>query len=336
MPLTTRDSLMIDLTYSDEQSQVASSIQALVTREFPLRRLATPAGGGDLDKWALMAGQGWFGLGLPGDRGGIGYGPVEETILLQQAARGLVTPSLLATILAVRAADALNDAPLRDALLAGDSRAALAFGTAGDGSGRAIQAEGADVFLSWDASGLQLIDARAVTMEPRGSADPSLTLHRFIAPGNGVRRCEDPALVDLAELCAAAVLLGIAEETAARATDYAGTREQFGQPIGRFQSIKHICAEMATRAEALRAQVCYAAIMLDAGTPMAPAEVSAARLVARDYAWLNCEANIQVHGAIGFTQEFDAHFFLKRANLMNLAGPARADSGRMLMARAAG
>ncbi|MGJ3627928.1 acyl-CoA dehydrogenase family protein [Sphingomonas sp. MMS24-JH45] len=120
-------------------------------------------------------------------------------------------------------------------------------------------------------------------------------------------------------LLLSAYLTGVAQASTAMAVAYAGTREQFGQPIGAFQAVKHICADMATRAAAAEAQTFFAAATFGRGADDG-AEVAAARLLAADAALANAKANIQVHGGMGFTAECDAHLLLKRAHLVARLG----------------
>jgi alkylation response protein AidB-like acyl-CoA dehydrogenase len=112
----------------------------------------------------------------------------------------------------------------------------------------------------------------------------------------------------------AAMAAGIARATTDLAVAYATERYQFDRPIGSFQAIKHILADMLVRSEVARAAADAAAVLLDdpeAGD--AERAVAAAKVVAGDAAVRNAEACIQVHGGMGFTWEAQPHFFLKRA-----------------------
>jgi alkylation response protein AidB-like acyl-CoA dehydrogenase len=99
----------------------------------------------------------------------------------------------------------------------------------------------------------------------------------------------------------------------ALATDYATQRVQFGQPIGKFQAIKHHLATVAVKIEFARPLVLRAAHALQHGHDRAPLHVSHAKVAATDAAMLAAETAIQVHGAMGYTYEVDLHFWMKRA-----------------------
>jgi alkylation response protein AidB-like acyl-CoA dehydrogenase len=113
------------------------------------------------------------------------------------------------------------------------------------------------------------------------------------------------------------MLLGIAEATQELATEYARRREQFGRPIGAFQAVKHLCADMFVRQELARAAVWAAGATLDlpeVGNP--ERAVAAAKLLAGEAAARNARACLQVHGGMGFTWELPVHYYLKRAAVL--------------------
>jgi alkylation response protein AidB-like acyl-CoA dehydrogenase len=113
----------------------------------------------------------------------------------------------------------------------------------------------------------------------------------------------DPVVV----LLSAAEQLGSASRTCEPAVQHARAREQFGQPVGAFQAIKHLCAGTPMRVETARAAVYAAAVTAD------PADIAAARLLADEAAVREARDCLQVHGGMGLTWESDVHLPLKRA-----------------------
>jgi len=97
---------------------------------------------------------------------------------------------------------------------------------------------------------------------------------------------------------------------------YAKVREQFGQPIGSFQAIRHKCAEMLLSVENSHAAVYYAAWALDAKAEDAALAASVAKSYVSEAARHVCGEAIQVHGGIGFTWEYDLHLYMKRAKAL--------------------
>jgi alkylation response protein AidB-like acyl-CoA dehydrogenase len=115
---------------------------------------------------------------------------------------------------------------------------------------------------------------------------------------------------------AAAVMLGAARKCMDMSVEYAKVREQFGQPIGSFQAIKHACAEMLVEVENAHGATYYAAWALDAAAPDAGLAASVAKAYVGEAARKVCGSAIQVHGGIGFTWEYDLHLYFKQAKFM--------------------
>ena len=119
-------------------------------------------------------------------------------------------------------------------------------------------------------------------------------------------------------LLVAAYQVGMAQRCVEAATAYGLARHQFGRPVGSFQAVKHLLADMAVRAEVARAAVDAAACVLDdPGTGAADRAVRGAKLLAGEAALANAKGSLQVHGGIGFTWDVDVHLYLKRAWLLN-------------------
>jgi len=133
-------------------------------------------------------------------------------------------------------------------------------------------------------------------------------------PGQAGRLLE--GLLRRGAVGAAAEMLGAARRCLDMAVGYAKVREQFGQPIGSFQAIRHKCAEMLLEVENSHSAVYYAAWALDAGAEDGPLAASVAKAYVGDAARRVCGEAIQVHGGIGFTWEYDLHLYFKRAKAL--------------------
>jgi alkylation response protein AidB-like acyl-CoA dehydrogenase len=111
--------------------------------------------------------------------------------------------------------------------------------------------------------------------------------------------------------------VGVATGALQMAVNYAGQREQFGHPIGQFQAIKHMCAEMLVDVESAAALASSLARSADNGDDLAlPAAM--AKALGSDVAFAVAARTIQVHGGIGFTWEHDAHLYYRRAKSSEL------------------
>ncbi|MFI8961580.1 acyl-CoA dehydrogenase family protein [Streptomyces sp. NPDC053493] len=270
----------MDFRLTDDQQALRRGVRALLDRRFDRTALrAAVDAGGVLDRelWRELGAAGFFALRLPEEAGGVGLGLPEAVLLFEEAGRALLPGPLVATHLA-----------------------------AGEVPGAA---EGEVVVTAVDEGGLVewLDEADVVLGSVEGavavrSVDPLTPLHRL--PGTGPA---DAALRPVAGLLTAAEQVGSAARTTELAVAHARTRAQFGQPIGGFQAVKHLCAQMLVRTEVARVAVYAAAVTAD------PVEIAGARLLA-DEAAVGCARDcLQVHGGMGFTWEADVHLHLKRA-----------------------
>jgi alkylation response protein AidB-like acyl-CoA dehydrogenase len=256
---------------------------------------------------ARLAGWGWFGVGLPEADGGLGLGVAEETLLAFEAGRFLLPPLVLATTLAARLCGEAD----REVMLAGETRAALALIVQGE----VLAFDGADAafVVAFDGDNIRLALATGFEGAAIAGFDETVETRRGTLDAASTLAAKPAAH---ARLLVAAMLAGMARAACDLAVEYAKIREQFGQPIGAFQAVKHICADMGLRAYAAEAQVKMAAAAAADAPGIAPREIAAACLTALRGAIANAEDAIQVHGGIGFTADCDAHVYLKRAHLL--------------------
>ncbi|MFJ4960923.1 acyl-CoA dehydrogenase [Streptomyces sp. NPDC088729] len=314
-----------------------------------------------------LAEQGLTGLHLPEEYGGGGGTLLDLAVVLEEAAYASLPGPHLATALTAavlhraagpdRGPDGEAGGLLRD--LAGGSRTAavaLAPGTLTatpvDGGHRldgtappVLTADAADLLLlpAATAAGPRwfLVDATAagLTVRPHRSVDPTRPTAEVRADAVAVpaRRTlpADPALLrDLAAVLLSADACGTAARSLDTAVEHATVREQFGRPIGRFQAVKHLCADMLLRLEQARALTWDAARAVD-GDPGARSLTAALAAATAPEAAYSCAKDaIQILGGTGFTWEHDAHLQLRRAVLARqLLGTA--DAHRLRAARLA-
>ncbi len=325
----------MDLLPDEAQQEILSSTAAFLAGELPVARLRENGGPERIadPQWRRFAELGWFGLGLAEEQGGIGFTLAEEAILFRELGRALAPISLLATAIAARCSALAGDNARRDALIGGalragwaEPRGAVEIGARVRGSFRLIDSDGAELSIALGDAGAALLDLRALAPRAVASIDRSVPLADLEAEAPAL--CFIPAsredLPRRAAVLAAAMLAGLAEAARDDAARYAAERVQFGRPIGVFQAIKHRCADMAVRCEAAWTQTAYAALALRDGLAGAPFQVAAAKALAAQAALENAAANVQVHGGYGFTVEYDAQLFVKRAHVLDRIAGARA------------
>jgi alkylation response protein AidB-like acyl-CoA dehydrogenase len=326
--------------FSEQQTEFRDAVRQVLGKECTTNHLRAayehPEARGA--RWATLTELGVVGLTVPEDRGGLGLGPVDLVLLLEEAGRvALPEPLLETTALAVPLLVELGESGRLDAIASGSLSAAVADPSRP--SAPVAGADGADllVLTSGTAEGgdleLHLVEASSVTVEPVGSLDPTrrLGLPRW-TPGPDTRVLAGAdaaaalaALSDRAAVATAAVLLGLTERMIDIAATYAKERQQFGRPIGSFQAVKHLLAGAQVRLEFARPVVYGAAWALDTASPDAARAASVAKAYASDAATEAARVSLQVHGAIGYTWECDLQLFLKRAWALSEAWGSAAD-----------
>ena len=158
-----------------------------------------------------------------------------------------------------------------------------------------------------------------------GWLDPGSGEATVLGGGEAVR-----AFVDRGATAYAAELLGGAQRLLDMSVEYAKDRVQFDKPIGSFQAVKHRLADMLVDVEGMRSTVYWAAWCIGAADPEAHVAASTAKTWCSDASKRVMSSALQVHGGIGFTWEHDLHFFMKRAQLDQLAfGDASAHRARL-------
>jgi len=175
-----------------------------------------------------------------------------------------------------------------------------------------------DRLLTLSDDGIREIRASSILgVEADWPLDPLSPAHRVDSLPEGEligTAIEASTLLNELTLLTAAQQVGLASALVDMSVGYAITREQFGRPIGSFQAVKHMCAEMAVKAEVARAAVQAAAcIMDDPNTGDAMRSLHGAKIVAGEAAIMNGRTATQVYGGMGFTWEVDVHLYLKRA-----------------------
>jgi len=291
---------------------------------------------GDPDAWrpvyARLADLGLFGVAVPEDRGGAGGSIEELCAMVEEAAKALVPGPVATTALATLL---LDDPEALTALASGERFAGVAlegnvqFDTEPSGASRASgtvswvpgAADGGVLLLPSGENWLLVeTGSDGVQVEPLRATDFSRPLARVVltsAPATVVAVSRE-RVENLAATVLAAEAAGVTRWALDTGVAHAKVREQFGKPIGSFQAVKHLCAEMLCRAEQAEVAAADAArAAADSGDSGARQFAIAAALAASvgiAAAKANVKDCIQVLGGIGCTWEHDAHLYLRRAH----------------------
>jgi 3-oxochol-4-en-24-oyl-CoA dehydrogenase len=307
---------------------------------------------------------GWLGILVPSSVGGLGLGLTELALVLEQAGRGLVCePIGLAAIAAAALAqghaphpmlrramrgDALVIPALQESVHDGDPLAPGMQAT-GDraprltGTKTSVCADGAHGFLvsasspngtalyyvARDAPGVRV--ATASTVDGRNLATLMLKdAPADLVPARQSSRSAVEALTDLGLIALSAELLGVMQGAQELTFEYLRVRKQFGKPIGSFQALQHKAVDIYVKTETTRSLIYQVAAVNDPYR-IDPALAVAVKAKTSEDALAVTQTCIQLHGAIGFTDEHDIGLYLKRTMLLSsLFGNAAAQRRRYI------
>ena len=332
----------MDFELTEEQAALREVSRGMLAANCPphlVRSLASAGAGTDDKLWQRAAELGWTGLAVPAEHDGAGQGLVELCLVAEEIGRAAAPGPFTDTALIALALARSGQEGLLPALAAGQLKASWAHhgsvAGSGDGgelvlSGRATAVQAATA-ADWllvtvardEGTCLVLLERARACVEARRTLDETRRWYDVIVDGVRVPAADvvtaDPAqvqwLTDAAAVLTAADALGVGERLLEMTVGHVKVREQFGSPLGSFQSVKHKVAGMLTTLKGARAATYYAAMALDAGVPGATASASAAKaFTAEGVATLAGEA-LQAHGGIGFTWEHDLHLYLRRAKV---------------------
>ncbi|WP_067180457.1 acyl-CoA dehydrogenase family protein [Microtetraspora niveoalba] len=291
-----------------------------------------------LTLWRTLAEAGVLAVAVPEAAGGAGPLPVELVTAFHELGRHAAPGPLAESVAVAALLDRLAPEDLvvtpgtADGWLAGIAEggtvATLALPPAVP---YALDADAADVVLTVDGDELRV----AVPGEVRASLDPARRLFSVeggdvVASGPSVRTAAEAAR-DMGALAAAAQLVGVGRALLDVSVAYAGARRQFGRPIGEFQAVKHHLANALVGLEYARPLVHGAA--LSHGSPDFSRDVSAAKVAASEAAYAAAKIALQVHGAIGYTDEYDPSLWIRKARALHSAwGSPSAHRARVLAA----
>ena len=296
----------------------------------------------DAGLWSKLAEQGFTGIITPEEYGGMGLGKVELILLLEEAGYALLPGPFFSTVaLAVPVIDALATAAQKKKYLepvgAGKARSTVALVESSgswDVASLELSATGdkltgtklfvtdaavADFIIVVARSGVFVVDAKApgLKIEPMKGMDLTRKIYSVEFKNTPAEKLGSSGdlnkALGIATTALCAEMVGGMQRTLETTVAYAKTRKQFGKPIGIFQAVQHLCADMYLETESSRSAAYYASWALEENAPDAAAAVSVAKMYASDASRTVGNRGIQVHGGMGFTWENDLHLYYRRA-----------------------
>jgi alkylation response protein AidB-like acyl-CoA dehydrogenase len=339
----------LDFEFSEDQELLRATVRRFLTERAPIayvREMLDDERGTTDDVWSGLIALGATGLLVPEVHGGAGMGMVDMAVVLEELGRAVHPGPFASTAVGAASIIALSGSEddrteFLPALASGESTGTVALSSPGDthvvvedGDWR-IRGEKTHVA---DAVAADLLVVTATTTEgelgafvvardapglevtPTATVDgtrkfATVTLTEAPARRLGSGNAKDAVAETVDRLGIAAVVdgVGTASRALEMALEYAKERRQFDRPIGSFQAVQHLCADMLRALELGRAAGYYACWAADDAEPGEAhrAAVMAKAFASSAYAQLGGSA-IQVFGGIGFTWEHDVHLYYKR------------------------
>lgn len=300
---------------TDEQADFARTLRSLLAAaDVPaaVRDWAGGRHGPGRALWSRLADTGLFALAVPEAYEGLGPLPLELSLGFVELGRAGVPGPVVETAAACVLLAGLDEEALAKRFLPGlAGGGASATLTLPGGSPYALDADAAAYcFTVSEAGELRLAAGGGGPL--LASTDPTRRLS--VPPAGGELLAAGPRVLGAARTAArwarlltAAQCLGVGEALLARTVEYAKQRTQFGVPIGGFQAVKHRLADTLLGLEFARPLVWAAALSQE------PADVAAAKLTAGESAYRAAMSALQLHGAVGYTEELDLSLWLRKA-----------------------
>lgn len=332
---------------SESQQILKDSARKFFAGESPIartRKLMETETAYDPELWRRLAEQGFTGIIVPEEHGGMGLGQVELTLLMEEAGYALLPGPFFSTVaLAGAVLDACGSPEQKKTFLSrictGEARATVAFleegaswsqsdlrmqGAGGSLNGTKLfvtDAAVADFLVVVTNDGVSMVEAgaRGLRIAPMRGMDGTRKIYSAEfsnTPAEKLGTSSSTNLrrgLEISTVSLAAEMVGGMQKVLETAVAYARTRKQFGKPIGSFQAVQHMCADMYLETESARSAAYYAAWALQENAADAAAAVAISKMYASDAARAVGNRGIQIHGGMGFTWENDLHLYYRRA-----------------------
>jgi alkylation response protein AidB-like acyl-CoA dehydrogenase len=348
----------MDFDFTNDQEQLRDAVRKWVDKgyDFERRRAIVKAGGFDRGAYGELAELGLAGLYIPEEHGGMGMGPVEGMVVMEELGRGIVLEPLAQTLIAAGvlngyAPDAVKSGWL-PRIATGEALVVLAqqertaryrldvCETRATASGASWTVTGAksivpagdqaDAFLvpagAEGTIALFLVerDASGVATRGYGTQDGGRAAEvKFTAAPatlitrDGLAALEHAVDIGIAASCAEAV--GVLDKTMDVTVEYLNTRKQFGVPLATFQALRHRVADMKMQLELARSMSYYASLKLNAPTQERRRALARAKYQLGVSMRFVGQQSVQLHGGIGVTDEYIGSHYFKRLTQLEMS-----------------
>ena len=323
---------------SEEQTLLQDSVNRFLDEASSLDKVREFVKAPETDVWGGLVELGVPGILIADSNGGLSMSPLDAAIVAEAlGSHTAPAPFIGSAVMAPVALQAagVNPGDILAKLVTGEKRIGIAVGeavaarqdagvrsAAGRLSGKALYVldHGGDAYLVADqAKALFLVDASAegITSQPLPTIDQTRRTGELVFKDTPAEQIsDDPAVLqktlDVGRVMLAADTLGAAQNMIDQAVAYAKEREQFNRPIGSFQAVKHMCAEMVAALEPCRSLVWFAAHALDELPDEATLTACHTKAHLAEVGKFVAKTATEVHGGMGFTDLLGLHYWFKR------------------------
>ena len=310
----------MDFYPDPDHTEMAGATADLLRQSFGPEKLREAMSFADVRDgvWKLLADQGLPGVLVTEDNGGLDLGWIAATLMLREIGRAAVPGPFVDTITVAPAL--LRRLPGVDAaeLASQIAEGATTVGVT-DPAGLVTDADAIDVVLIPQAGAVRALRAEPGLFAAVPTLDSAMPLHRLVpgATGEELFRVEvSDAVLGTAgaagALGTAAMLTGVTARIIDMTREFISQREQFGRVVGTFQAVQHALVDAALAAAFAVPVVDAAAWELENNPESAGVAVAHAKVAAARAGQLAGQTGLQLHGAIGYTYEYDLQHYLKR------------------------
>ncbi|WP_299726307.1 acyl-CoA dehydrogenase family protein [uncultured Endozoicomonas sp.] len=317
----------MNFTFTEDQLMFHDSVKSFLTNEVTaetLRESWESESGRSSELWFQLAELGLTAMTVPEAYGGLGMNELDFILLAEECGYTALPEALVETVLvSTPLLNSLGDdqAEFKELWLSRIATGEVRVAVAHPQNLLVADAHVADLLILANGDEVHAVKPEQVALTKNESVDPSRQLFSVewtpssetLIVNEFVGKALWQDALDRGALAVSAQQLGLARKMVDLSVEYTADRKQFGKPIGSFQAVKHLMANVAVQIEFAKSPLYKAAYSVANSLSSRTRDVSHAKLVTTDAALLAAKNGIQAHGAMGYTWEVDLQIFMKSA-----------------------
>jgi alkylation response protein AidB-like acyl-CoA dehydrogenase len=311
----------MNFIFTEDQIQFRDAIKSFLTDECTpksIREGWAAKQSFNSDRWQSLLELGVLNSNLSEDKGGLGMDQVTLALMVEEMGyAGLPEPVAEQTFL-INDLMPLLPSNISKAIEENYDAGAKYISIAHPLAPNPLFLKNSAGLILFDNSECKFIAKDDIDFEIIASNDPSREIYKINSMKQTISSSENfeelnSAVSARGALMTAALLIGLAQKMLDLSSAYVCDRNQFGKPIGSFQAVKHMLADVAVRIEFAKPAVYRAAYSLFENNPKSALHCAHAKFMCAQASELACKNSIQAHGAMGYTWEMDLHIYMRKA-----------------------